>query len=400
MTLRILFISTRVYPDLGGVAIQIYVLSKYLSNNNVEVVNLTSKINSKSYKKKEKINNHYKIYYLPFRAPGANASALKLISFFIKYFIYGLIKVIKINRRDKIDLIHAVSPPPAGFISYCIYRLFKIPYIYTIHGLDYPNPLLLHLDIKFTARNSKRMISISKKIENILKNNFKLQNVYWLPNTIDISNYTHIKSLKDKEKIIKNQKIDELLDKEDFIIVYIGYMTFYQKVKGMIDFLYAFSKFIKNKKPTEKEKIKLLYIGEGKYSDLLLNKIKELNLKQNVFFLGKRYDIKELLSISDLLALTSYIEGFPNVLLEAMASEVPCLASDAGDNKQIIDNTGFIVKPGDIENITKFLEYYYRLPIDKKKILMEKSFKRVESHFDIKLIGKKLVKLYEIFKIS
>ena len=256
------------------------------------------------------------------------------------------------------------------------------------------------MDIKLTARNSKRTISISRKIENILKNNFKLKNAYWFPNTIDISNYTHIKSLKEKEKIIKNQKLNELLDKEDFIIVYIGYMVFYQKVKGMIDFLYAFSKFLKNKNLTEKEKIKLLFIGKGKYSDLLLNKIQELDLKQNVFFLGERYDIKELLSISDLLALTSYIEGFPNVLLEAMASEVPCLASNAGENKMIIDNTGFIVKPGDIENITKFIEYYYRLPIDKKRKLGEKSFKTIESHFDIKLIGKKLVKLYEIFKIS
>ena len=90
--------------------------------------------------------------------------------------------------------------------------------------------------------------------------------------------------------------------------------------------------------------------------------VRELNLKSNAIFLGKRDDIKELLAIADLLALTSYIEGSPNVLLEAMASNVPCLGTDVGEVKYIIGNTGYIEDSGGgTENcITKLWHYRSR----------------------------------------
>ena len=178
-------------------------------------------------------------------------------------------------------------------------------------------------------------------------------------------------------------------------------MFFKQKVRGMIDFSDAFHLFLKKiQLNTEQEKIKLIYIGDGGYSTLLEEKVKELALKNNVFLLGRRNDVKDILAISDLLALTSHIEGFPNVLLEAMAAKVPCLGTNVGEIKNIVGDTGYIVKPGDYLNIERKIESFYKLLKNERIKLMEKAYKRVKNQFDINIIGNKLIKIYLKYKKS
>ncbi len=395
--MNILRISTRIYPDVGGPAKQVRILSEFLSNNNFSSFNITCLPKNKYNIKKEKINNNFIIYYLPLHAPGINLSVFRYLGFFIKYLIYGLFKSIKIHRKYRVDIIHAHTPPPTGFIAYIMSKIFRIPYFYTIHGLDYP---LFNLDIKTVVKNSKKTFTITRKIENYLKYNFKLNNINWFYNGIETSKYFHINTIEQKEHIIEQLKLNSIIKRNDFIIIYIGYMIFQQKVKGMIDFLHGFNLFLKDLDENERRRIKLLYIGEGKYSSNLERKISEFNLKNNTFILGKRKEIKEILAITDLLALTSYIEGFPNVILEAMASKVPCLGTNVGEIKFIIGETGYIVEPGDIKNIKNILQKYINSLNLNQYELMNKALFRVRKLFDIKIIGKKLLNEYIKLKMN
>ena len=393
--MRILRISTRNFPDIGGPAKQAYLLSKYCSKNKIKTINIACKSKGNSFFKSEKINDNFEIYYLPFQAPRINAGLIKRTIFFLKFIIYGCLKAIKIKRKFQIDLIHAHSPLPSGFVAYFLSKIFKIPYIYSIHGIDYPYPFLFNLDINFIAYNSKKTILMSRKIVNFLKKKFKLKNLCWIPNAIENSDYFHVSTEIERKILIRNLKLDFSLKTDDKIIMYIGYMIFLQKVFGMIDFLIAFQNFLRKLKEKEKvEKYKLLFIGDGKYADLLKTKIREFNLEENVIFLGKRDDIKELLAIADLLTLTSYIEGSPNVILEAMASNVPCLGTNVGEIKNIIGNTGYIVNPGDIVNIEKNLGIFFNLSKIQRSDMMEKAKTKIKNQFDINIIGKKWIKLY------
>ncbi len=393
--MQILRISTRIFPDIGGPAKQSYLLSKYCSNNKVKTINIVCKSNNSSSIKKKIINENFEIHYLPFQAPRISSGLIKRMIFFFKFIIYSYLKVIKIKKRFQIDIIHAHSPPPSGLIAYIFSKIFKIPYFYSIHGLDYPYPFLLNLDLKIIASNSKKTILMSRKIVNFLKKKFNLKNLCWIPNAIENSDYFHVSSEEEKDILIQNLKLDFCLKKDNIIIIYIGYMIFLQKVQGMIDFLIAFHNFLNNLKEKKKvESFKLLFVGEGKYADLLKNKIKEFNLEENVIFLGKREDIKELLAIADLLALTSYVEGSPNVILEAMASYVPCLGTNVGEIKNIIGNTGYVVNPGDIVNIEKYLGIFFNLSKIQRSDLMEKAKTKIKTQFDINVIGKKWIKLY------
>ena len=66
-----------------------------------------------------------------------------------------------------------------------------------------------------------------------------------------------------------------------------------------------------------------------------------------VLALGERRDVPRLLRGADVLVLPSRTEGTPNVVIEAMASEVLCLVTDVGDSARIVGDTGVVIPPQD-----------------------------------------------------
>lgn len=81
--------------------------------------------------------------------------------------------------------------------------------------------------------------------------------------------------------------------------------------------------------------------AEGNNNADLVKLAEELNLQKRVHFVGKKSpgELKEYLSTADLFVLLSTNEGWANVILEAMACEIPVLASDVGGNKEVVATT-------------------------------------------------------------
>jgi len=83
--------------------------------------------------------------------------------------------------------------------------------------------------------------------------------------------------------------------------------------------------------------------------EVLKARARELGISSNVFFLGRVTDIPSLLMSSDIFALLSRTEGFPNVVVEAMAAKIPVVATDVGGTSEIVTDgvSGYLVPSED-----------------------------------------------------
>jgi len=155
------------------------------------------------------------------------------------------------------------------------------------------------------------------------------KNVTIIPNAIDADKFKF-------NNAARVQKRTELgLTETQCVICHIGRLTYQKNPFGMLD---MFKSFI-NKVPDSI----LLSIGTGDLDDEVHSYAKEICVYDNVLFLGKRSDIPELLSASDVFFLPSFYEGLPIVAIEAQASGLPLVLSDKISREtDITGNVNFV----------------------------------------------------------
>ena len=127
---------------------------------------------------------------------------------------------------------------------------------------------------------------------------------------------------------------------------------------------------------------------------MLTERVRELKLV-NVHFLGLRHDIESLNAGFNIAVSNSTTgEGLPNVIGEAMACGVPCIATDVGDSGYLIGNTGTIVSPDNPKLMAKACIDLLKKDGHFRKRLGESSRSRIIENFSIKSIVKEYENLY------
>ena len=96
-----------------------------------------------------------------------------------------------------------------------------------------------------------------------------------------------------------------------------------------------------------------LLVGEGNEEEKLRKLAEELSLGERIVFMGRRNDIPDILSASDLFVLCSHpvVETFPLSVLEAMSSGLPVISTRVGSIETILEDgrEGVIIEPGDLD---------------------------------------------------
>ena len=110
--------------------------------------------------------------------------------------------------------------------------------------------------------------------------------------------------------------------------------------------------------------------------------VEQRGLARHVRLLGHREDVPALLADSDIFALTSRSEAFPNGVLEAMAAGLPVVVSDVGGVSELVEHrrNGLLVRPGDVTGVTAALRELIEHP-DTAAALGESARRTVDSRY-------------------
>jgi len=133
-----------------------------------------------------------------------------------------------------------------------------------------------------------------------------------------------------------------------------------------------------------KQEVLFLLIGHGVTSELSTNPA--------IRFLGERSDIPKIMSALDMVVSSSaWGEGFPNVIGEAMASEVPCVVTDVGDSAYIVGQYGRVCPVGDDQGIASSLLQLIENK-QERKTAGKQARKRIKENYSMDKIKKEYLK--------
>lgn len=117
--------------------------------------------------------------------------------------------------------------------------------------------------------------------------------------------------------------------------------------KGSLEFVEAAAEVIRQAPHTKFVLVGGNTLGEGEFDQLVRRRLNELNLGDRVILTDFRKDIPDVMNALDVFVMPSYEENFANVLLEALASGLPTIGTNAGGTPEILDSgeTGVLCEP-------------------------------------------------------
>jgi len=172
----------------------------------------------------------------------------------------------------------------------------------------------------------------------------------------------------------------------------IGLVARFDPLKDHLGFLNA-AAILLRKDPN----IHFVLAGRGvdKTNSVISEAVARLGFEKQLHLLGDRSDIPRLLSAVDIATLSSYSEGFPNVIGEAMSCEVPCVVTDVGDTAWLVGDTGFVVSPRDPNALAAAWHELIVLGAEDRRKLGQRARKRIIDNFSIDHIARQYEAIYE-----
>jgi glycosyltransferase involved in cell wall biosynthesis len=143
-------------------------------------------------------------------------------------------------------------------------------------------------------------------------------------------------------------------------------------------------------------RVRVLMAGRGLDSGnrVLQEWVAETGYPQRFVLAGEQDDSVACFSALDVFCLSSISEGFPNVVTEAMAMEVPCVVTDAGDARDIVGDTGWTVASGNADALAAALLVVVRASREDRAARGRQARQRVRSLFSVERTGAEFEGLY------
>ena len=313
--------------------------------------------------------------------------------------IISLLKLIRLIKVKSPHIVHTFDTKP-GLIGRIAAKICSVPIIIsTLPGLG----------ILFTSSEIKMRI-LRLIYEKITKIVCRLSEITVFQNPDDKELFINKGIVNDSNSTIilgsgidinqfsiqnlKNSEIEKLrteigVNKDEVVVTLISRLL---KSKGIREFASAAKLIGSNKK-----KIKFLLVGDYNPDEInSFSKDEFLNISDQVIWLGFRSDVKNIISISNIIVLpTYYREGIPRVLLEGASLNKPLIATNTPGCREIIVNgkNGYLIEPRNVNDLKTAILKLVNDP-EKMKEMGDCSRNIVSSNFNITVVAKKYKELY------
>jgi len=290
--------------------------------------------------------------------------------------------------NNQIDLLHVHYAIPHASAAYMTKKILEkqgkfIPVITTLHGTDIT---LVGRDktfspvVAFSINESDGITAVSYNLREETNKIFKVhKEIEVIQNFVDVRRFN-------KKPIDAFRRV--IAPNHEKIIIH---ASNFRRIKRVEDVVRIFAK-VHGQVPS-----KLLFVGDGPERPAAESLCRDLNICDDVRFVGKQEQMEEILAIGDLFLLTSDYESFGLAALEAMAAGVPVVSTNAGGLPEINvhGKTGYLSNVGDVESMGN---YSIELLSDEDKLATFKANAAAHAReFDIQNIVPKYEALYERF---
>ena len=258
----------------------------------------------------------------------------KIVKFILLPYIeckrfYNFKRVVKKEKPDCVISFLYTS----NILSTIICRQLKIPIILSERNDPTMYNKLKKITMKWFYSKSDGFVCQSSKMKEYAENNYLLDNVVVIPNPLTMS------------------QISDVVKKKKNKIITVGRLIEQKNHKMLID--------VFNRIHNEYKNYKLYIYGEGEKRKELEEYVKTLNLQDYIFLPGVEMDVLKNNNDSKLFVLPSNWEGYPNVLVEAMANGICSISSkfSSGSAEDIIENgkNGFLFEVGNLDELTNII---------------------------------------------
>ncbi|WP_211654338.1 N-acetyl-alpha-D-glucosaminyl L-malate synthase BshA [Planococcus alpniumensis] len=326
--MRKMKIGITCYPTVGGSGVVATELGKMLAEKGHEIHFITSstpfrlnRLYANIFSHQVDVNSYSVFQYAP-------------------YDIALATKIAEVIKNEELDLLHVHYAIPHAVCAILGRDMAgsDIGIVTTLHGTDITvlgTDSSLKDAIRYGIEKSDIVTAVSDSLKqqtyDMIAPDKEIETVH---NFVDEREYHQHDSAKLKEELG--------IEAHEKVLIHVSN---FRKVKRVEDVVATFAKVQKN------IGAKLLLVGDGPEMSRIHQQVKDLHIEQEVLFLGKRDNLSELYSMSDVKLLMSKKEAFGLVLLEAMACGVPAIGTQIGGIPEIIEpgENGFLVELGDID---------------------------------------------------
>ncbi|KAA6343364.1 N N'-diacetylbacillosaminyl-diphospho-undecaprenol alpha-1 3-N-acetylgalactosaminyltransferase [termite gut metagenome] len=293
--------------------------------------------------------------------------------------IYNPIIIFKIiPYLKKYDLVHVHLFPAQYWVVFAkLISLSKIKIITTEHNTDNRRRhiyVFKYIDM-FIYSMYDKVICVSDKTKTNLISYIGLEY-----NTITI--YNGINIFKYLNAPVADRR--EILDLDETVIV-VTMVAGFRASKGQLTLIKAISNLPDN--------FHLVLVGDGIYRKKCELLVTELNIVNQVHFLGIRTDVPELLKMSDIIVMSSHYEGLSLSSIEGMSVNKPFVASDVDGLHEVVTGAGILFQENNNIELSRIL---YKLSVDKNMSLQiaNKCLQRAKN-YDINIMIDNYIKVYK-----